>query len=143
MAENRRFLRVKFAKCLSLQDSIFFDFLGLRRWMFVASRCDVTGFELMQDWRAQYLGLAKFPTNLTAAEIDEMFTLADDIAQVMGVRRTPLTRLGLVLQIGFLRLTGRSLNSVQMIPSAVLRRTGQTAGIAAPQLASIRSIYRR
>ncbi len=97
----------------------------------------------MQDWRAQYLGLTTFPTGLTAAEIDELFTLNGDIAQVVGARRTPLTRLGLVLQIGFLRLTGRSLNSVQIIPPAVLERAGQAAGIAAPQLASIRSIYRR
>jgi len=69
--------------------------------------------------------------------------LCDDIARVVGTRRTPLTRLGLVLQIGFLRLTGRSLNSVQVIPPAVLARAVQAADIAAPQLASIRSIYRR
>ena len=36
----------------------------------------------MQDWRAQYLGLATFPTNLAVAEIDEFFTLGDVIAQV-------------------------------------------------------------
>ena len=97
----------------------------------------------MQDWRAQYLGLTTFPTSLTAAEIDELFTLNGEIAPVVGARRTPLTRLGLVLQIGFLRLTGRSLNAVQMIPPVVLERAGQAAGIAAPRLASIRSIYQR
>ena len=86
----------------------------------------------MQDWRAQYQGLATFPTNLTAAELDELFTLGDDIEQVVGARRTPLTRFGLVLQMGLLRLTGRSLNSMQMIPPAVLERAGQAAGIAAP-----------
>ena len=97
----------------------------------------------MQDWRAQYLGLTTFPTTLTVAEIDELFMLGDDIARVVRARRTPLTRLGLVLQIGFLRLTGRSLNSVQVIPPAVLARAGQAADISAPQFASIRSIYRR
>ncbi|WP_340054478.1 DUF4158 domain-containing protein, partial [Pseudomonas sp. JAI120] len=97
----------------------------------------------MQDWRAQYLGLTTFPATLTVAEIDELFMLDDDIARMVGARRTPLTRLGLVLQIGFVRLTGRSLNSVQVIPPAVLTRAGQAADISAPQLASIRSIYRR
>ena len=97
----------------------------------------------MQDWRAQYLGLTTFPATLAVAEIDELFMLDDDIARMVGARRTPLTRLGLVLQIGFLRLTGRSLNSVQVIPPAVLTRAGQAADISAPQLASIRSIYRR
>jgi hypothetical protein len=84
-----------------------------------------------------------FPATLTAAEIDEISTLGDDIAHVIRARRTPLTRLGLVLEIGFLRLTGRSLNSVQVIPPVVLVRAGEAAHIAAPQLASIRSIYRR
>jgi Domain of unknown function (DUF4158) len=103
----------------------------------------VTGSESMHDWRAQYLGLATFPANLTSGEIDELFTFDDDMGRVVAARRKPLTRLGLVLQIGFLRLTGRSLNSVQMIPTAVLQRASLAAGIAAPQLASIRSIYRR
>lgn len=97
----------------------------------------------MQDWRAQYLGLTTFPTGLTAAEIDELFTLNGEIAPVVGARPRSLTRLGLVLQNGFLRLTGRSLNFVHMIPPAVLERAGQAAGTAAPRLASIRSIYRR
>jgi len=97
----------------------------------------------MQDWRKQYLGLATFPTTLSAIEIDELFAFDDDIIQMVGARRRSLTRLGLLLQIGFLRLTGRSLNSVQVIPPAVLARAGQAAGIAEPQLASIRSIYRR
>lgn len=97
----------------------------------------------MQDWRGQYLGLTTFPATLTVAEIDELFMLDDDVARMVVARRTPLTRLGLVLQIGFLRLTGRSLNSVQVIPPAVLTRAGLAADISAPQLASIRSIYRR
>ena len=110
--------------------------------MFVALCCGAAGFASMQDWRAQYLGLTTFPITLTGAELDELFTLGDDIARVVGARRTALTRLGLVLQIGFLRLTGRSLNSVQVIPPAVLARAGQAVDIAAPHLASIRSIYR-
>ena len=97
----------------------------------------------MRDWRAQYLGLTTFPTSVTAAEIDELFTLDGETAPVVVARRTPLNRLGLTLQIGFPHLTGRSLNSVQMISPAVLERAGQAAGIAAPRLASIRSIYRR
>jgi|SRR5579863_1526230 len=97
----------------------------------------------MLDCRTQYLGLMTFPFTLTAAEIVEVFALDGDVAQVVGARRTSLTRLGLVLQIGFLRLTGRTLNSVQVIPPAVLASAGRAAGIAAPQLASIRSIYRR
>ena len=55
----------------------------------------------MQGWQAQYLGLTTFLTSLTAAEIDELFTLNAETAPVVGARRTSLTRLGLVLQMDF------------------------------------------
>ena len=97
----------------------------------------------MQDWREQYLGLATFPTTLSTNELDELFAFDDDIIQMVGARRTSLTRLGLVLQIGFLRLTGRSLNSVQVIPPAVLARAGQAAGIAAPAPPTIDRVAQR
>jgi TnpA family transposase len=49
------------------------------------------------------------------------------------------------LQIGFLKMTGTLLNSVQLVPAAVLefvwRQTGDDQ--AAPRIASIRALYRR
>jgi hypothetical protein len=47
------------------------------------------------------------------------------------------------LQIGFLRLTGAPLNSLEMIPPQVLAHLGSELGIAPPWLASIRALYRR
>jgi len=76
--------------------------------------------ESKEDWREQYLGLTTFLANLATAEIAELFTFDESVAKLVGARRTPLTRLGLVLYIEFLQLTGRSLNSVQMIPPAIL-----------------------
>jgi TnpA family transposase len=51
--------------------------------------------------------------------------------------------LGVALQIGFLRLTGALLNSVEMIPPPILAHLGTELGIAPPRLASIRALYRR
>ena len=49
----------------------------------------------------------------------------------------------MALQIGFLRLTGAPLNSVEMISPQVLAHLGVELGVAPPRLASIRALYRR
>jgi hypothetical protein len=51
--------------------------------------------------------------------------------------------LALALQIGFLKLTGRTLNSVELIPPQILDHLGRQVGCAAPRIASIRAFYRR
>ena len=91
----------------------------------------------------QYLGWDRFPENLTESEVIYFFSFSEDQRQVVNRRRRPLNRLGVALQIGFLRLTGVPLNSVEMIPPQVLAHLGAEFGIAAPRLASIRALYRR
>jgi Domain of unknown function (DUF4158) len=65
----------------------------------------------MQRWREQYLGLAEFPPAMASAEVDQFFTLNRDELAAVRTRRGPLNRLSVGLQIGFLRMTGRTLNS--------------------------------
>ena len=91
----------------------------------------------------QYLGEECFPEDLTEAEIAGFFTLTDDERRAVDRRRRPLNRLGVALQIGFLKLTGTALNSVEIIPQGVLRLLGEQLDTAAPQLASIRALYHR
>lgn len=55
----------------------------------------------------------------------------------------PSTKLGLALQIGFLRMSGRVLDSVRMVPAALWRHLGEQFAVAAPDLASLRAMYRR
>lgn len=52
-------------------------------------------------------------------------------------------RLALGLQIGFLKMTGGTLNSVEIIPPGVLEHLGRQLGCAPPRIASIRALYRR
>ncbi len=91
----------------------------------------------------QYLGRNRFPDDLTASEITHFFSLSEDERRTVDRRRRPLNRLGVALQIGFLRLAGTPLNSVEMIPPRVLAHLGIELEIAPPRLASIRAVYRR
>jgi hypothetical protein len=90
----------------------------------------------------QYLGWERFP-DLTAHEIAGCFTLSDLARRAVLRRRRALNRLGVALQIGFLRLTGAPLNSFEIIPPRILAHLGNELGLPAPRLASIRALYRR
>ncbi|WP_282611243.1 Tn3 family transposase [Pelagibius sp. Alg239-R121] len=97
----------------------------------------------MQRWHEQYLGFSHFPASLSSVEVEHYFTLSDAELAHVKTRRRPLNRLGVALQIGFLRMTGRLLNSFQMVPPDVLNHLGAQLHIVPPRLASIRALYRR
>jgi TnpA family transposase len=91
----------------------------------------------------QYLGWERFPEKLTDEEIAIFFSFSEDECSAIRSRRRSVNRLGLALQIGYLRMTGRSLNSFEIIAPRVLEHIGGELGIGAPRLASIRALYRR
>jgi TnpA family transposase len=80
---------------------------------------------------------------MAIAEVDQFFTLSRKEVAAVESRRGPLNRLSVALQIGFLRMTGRTLNSCQILPTAVLEHLGRQLDLTPPQLASIRGLYRR
>lgn len=97
----------------------------------------------MSRWDHRHLGLDRFPEALSELEIDFFFTLDAAEAVVVKERRSPNNRLALALQIGFLKMTGRTFNSVEIVPPAVLEHLGRQLGVPAPRIASIRALYRR
>lgn len=99
----------------------------------------------MADWDLQYLGAQHIPPNLSAVEIDHFFTLRPAELEVVSKRRGTSNRLGLALHIGFLRFSGTLLNSTDLIPPTVLAHIGKQIAPEkrAPQIASIRSVYKR
>jgi Domain of unknown function (DUF4158) len=97
----------------------------------------------MSRWEHRYLGQERFPDALSAMEIEQFFTLAEDEFGAVRRRRRVLNRLALGLQIGFLKMTGGALNSVEIIPPGVLEHLGRQLGCAPPRIASIRALYRR
>jgi hypothetical protein len=55
---------------------------------------------------------------------------------VIEAQRRPALKLALALQIGFLRMTGRLLEAVRIVPPALWRHLGAQFGVAALDLAS-------
>src|SRR5271167_879311 len=97
----------------------------------------------MDSWHATFLGLRHLPREVTAFEIEVFFQFSAEEARIIEERRRPELKLGLALQIGFLRMSGRLLDAVRMVPPLLWRHLGTQFAIAAPDLASLRAMYRR
>src|SRR5258708_2119432 len=97
----------------------------------------------MQDWHATCLGRRTLPRDLSAFEIEAFFNFSDAERGVIEERRSAALKLALALQIGFLRMSGRLLEAVRIVPPALWRHLGEQFGVPAPDLASLRSMYQR
>jgi hypothetical protein len=98
----------------------------------------------MNDWQSRYLGRGALPRDLSGFEIEAFFTYSESERRVIDDERgSPALKLALALQIGFLRMTGRLLEALRMVPPAVWRHLGAQFEIDAPDLASLRTMYRR
>ena len=79
----------------------------------------------MNPWQATFFGLKQIPRELTAFEIEAFFTFTATERQVIEQRRRPALMLGLALQIGFLRMSGRVLDAVRIVPAVLWRHLGE------------------
>jgi hypothetical protein len=94
----------------------------------------------MDNWQATFLGLKQIWRELTAFEIEAFFRFTLAERQVIEERRRPELKLGLALQMGFLRMTGRVLDAVRIVPTVLWRHLGEQLHVAAPDLASLRAM---
>ena len=97
----------------------------------------------MQGWQTPYLGLRDLPRELTEFELQAFFSFSRAELELIARRRGDNHKLGLALHIGFVRMSGRPLNSVRAVPAVLLRHLGQMLDIATPDLASLRALYAR
>ncbi len=97
----------------------------------------------MQDWQGMFLGRRRLPRDLSAFELEAFFTFVGAERRAIEERRHPALKLGLALQMGFLRMTGRPLEAVGAVPPALWRHLGAQLQVTAPDLASLRVMYRR
>ncbi len=97
----------------------------------------------MNDWQSTCLGRRSLPRDLSDFEIEAFFTYSEAERRVIEQRRSPVLKLALALQIGFLRMSGRLLEAVRIVPPPLWRHLGEQFGVAAPDLASLRSMYHR
>ena len=80
---------------------------------------------------------------LTEFELQTFFSFGRDELELIARRRGDNHKLGLALHIGFVRMSGRPLNSVRAVPAVLLRHLGSVLGIETPDLASLRALYAR
>ena len=97
----------------------------------------------MRYWQAPYLGLRSMPKELDQFELNAFFTYSSKERNVILARRERLHQLGLALQIGFVRMTGCLLTAVKVVPSELWAHLGNVLGLQPPDIASLRSLYRR
>ena len=97
----------------------------------------------MDKWQATFLGLKRLPRELSGFEIQAFFTFTTAERESIEARREAALKLGLALQLGFLRMSGRLLDAVRIVPATLWRHLGEQLGVTAPDLASLKGMYRR
>ena len=97
----------------------------------------------MQSWRLGFLGIETIPPWLGGFEIEQFFRLTPSDITTIKTRRGTESQLGLALHIGFLRMSGRVLNSTDVIHWRILAFLGAQLEIPAPRVTSLRALYPR
>ena len=82
----------------------------------------------MQDWHSTCLGRRTLPRDLSSFEIEAFFNFSDAERRVIEERRSAALKLALALQVGFLRMTGRLLEAVRIVPPVLWRHLGEQLG---------------
>ena len=95
----------------------------------------------MEHWRVPYLGLSEIPPGLDDFELTTFFTFGASERLVINSVRKQTHRLALALQIGFLRMTGGTLDAFDQVPARLWAHLGQQLTIEPPEIASLRSLY--
>ena len=95
----------------------------------------------MQNWQTTYLGLKELPRDLSTFELQTFFTFSRAERTVIDGRHGATHKLGLALHIGFLRMSGRSLNAIRIVPVSLWTHLGKELDVRAPELASLKALY--
>jgi len=90
-----------------------------------------------------YLGSRRFPRKLSSFLVWRFFTLSSDDRLVLRRRFRSRSRLGAALQLGFVRMTGTTLDALDYVPRSVLGHVGDQLEMSAPELTTLRALYRR
>jgi hypothetical protein len=80
---------------------------------------------------------------MSTFEVRRFFTLSSDDRHVLRRRFRSRSRLGAALQLGFVRMTGTTLDAFDYVPRAVLEHVKHQLGMSAPELTTLRALYRR
>ena len=81
----------------------------------------------MRDWQFAHLGRRAFPAEVTEFELRQAFTF--EPVEQQEIRRAFRSRLRIAaaLQLGFLRLTGATLRTIEHVPTGVLHHLARSS----------------
>lgn len=97
----------------------------------------------LSRWQYQYLGNKTLPRRLSSLELNTFFTFSPSNLADLATRYKPNLRIAAAIQLGFVRMTGRSLDALKIIPRELLQHIGAQLGVTAPSIATLKAIYRR
>src|SRR5450631_2549066 len=94
-------------------------------------------------FQSTYVGRHDFPKSLPDFLLQRWFTLNDRDRR--AIRKAFRSRhwIGAALQLGFIGMTGTTLRSLEYVPAAVLRHLGRQFRQPVPDIATLRTLYRR
>jgi len=97
----------------------------------------------MRVFQSTYVGRHDFPKSLPDFLLQQWFTLNDRDRR--AIRKAFRSRhwIGAALQLGFVGMTGTTLRSLEYVPAAVLRHLGRQFRQPVPNIATLRTLYRR
>jgi len=70
----------------------------------------------MDHWRLAYLGMRQMPRELSEFELATFFSYSPKERALIESRRSHLYRLAVAVHIGFIRMTGRTLDACKQAP---------------------------
>lgn len=95
----------------------------------------------MDHWRTPYLGLRDIPPGLDDFELTTFFSYSAGELDCIRSRRLAVHRLAVALHIGFIRMTGRTLDAFDRIPKQLWIHLGEHIGVTPPEVGTLRSLY--
>ena len=97
----------------------------------------------MRPIHLRFVGATELPKSLSDFDVEHSFRIsAADIAAIRERFRAD-RRLGVALQLVFLRATGRPLDRAASVPRALLRSLCTALGVTETAIASLKTIYER
>ncbi|VTU42441.1 DUF4158 domain-containing protein [Variovorax sp. RA8] len=97
----------------------------------------------MSSYHLRFVGADHLPRTLSEFDVARFFHLAPDDAKAIKERFRADRRLGVAVQLVFLRASGRPLDRFAMVPRTLLQHLAKELGVTQTSIASLRSMYRR
>lgn len=96
----------------------------------------------MEIWQGTFLGRRTLPPDLSDYQIQAFFTFSSDDIAALKESYQPSTRIAAAIQLGFLKLSGTKLDSINMLPRNLLKHVSDQLELPAPAIASLKRLYK-